>query len=165
LKPVHRLISLEGQRALITGTATGIGHAIAQRFAEVWAALELVDIDENRLQRIVDALTVHAVDVHPHRVDLAQQSDIADLWSRLTGREPSILVNNAGIYPFTDFLDMDAAAFQAVIDVNLHAVVWMCQHMIRRNADRGGVNINIGSIEALLPFKNGLAHCGSQSSN
>lgn len=158
MKPITRLVSLAGRRALITGAATGIGRAIAQRFAEAGAALELVDVDADRLRRCVDALAVHAVDVHPHHVDLARPSAIAALWSRLAGRVPNILVNNAGIYPFTDFLDLDAAAYQAVLDVNLHAVVWMCQHMIRRNAARGGVIINVGSIEALLPFKSGLAH-------
>lgn len=158
MTPITRLISLEGRRALITGAATGIGRAIARRFAEAGAALELVDVDTHRLQRTVDALTGHAVAVHPHHVDLASRSDIAALWSRLTGRAPDILVNNAGIYPFTDFLDLDVAALQAVLDVNLHAVVWMCQHMLRRNAARGGVIINVGSIEALLPFKDGLAH-------
>jgi len=42
--------------------------------------------------------------------------------------------------------------------VNLMAVFWMCQHMIRARRGRGGVIINIGSIEAVMPFAKGLVH-------
>lgn len=45
------LVSLRGKRALITGSAAGIGKAIAFRFAEAGAALELADIDQERLRR------------------------------------------------------------------------------------------------------------------
>ncbi len=44
------LFSLDGKRVLITGSAAGIGKAIAIRFAEAGAALELVDIDTERLE-------------------------------------------------------------------------------------------------------------------
>jgi len=42
--------------------------------------------------------------------------------------------------------------------INLHSVYWMCQHMIRRRLKLGGVIVNVGSIEAILPFKEDLAH-------
>jgi NAD(P)-dependent dehydrogenase (short-subunit alcohol dehydrogenase family) len=51
------------------------------------------------------------------------------------------------------------------MDVNFNSVFWMCQHMIRARAlgrgKKGGVIINIGSIEAILPFKEGLTHYNS----
>ena len=46
---LSQVLSLEGKRALITGAASGIGKAIASRFAEAGAALELVDVDADRL--------------------------------------------------------------------------------------------------------------------
>jgi len=46
LKPLSELISLKGKKALITGPALGIGRAMASRFAEAGADLELVDINE-----------------------------------------------------------------------------------------------------------------------
>lgn len=49
LKPLHELISLKGKKALITGSAAGIGRAITYRFAEAGASLELADINEEGL--------------------------------------------------------------------------------------------------------------------
>jgi 3-oxoacyl-[acyl-carrier protein] reductase len=47
------------------------------------------------------------------------------------------------------------------MNVNFTSVFWMCQHMIRQRQKRGGVIINIGSIEAILPFKEDLTHYNS----
>lgn len=66
-------------------------------------------------------------------------------------------MNNAGIYPFKDFNDIDQDFVERVMDTNLHSVTWNCYEMIRRRGKLGGVIINIGSIEAVLPFKKNLA--------
>ncbi len=50
-KSLKELVSLKGKTALVTGSASGIGEAIACRFAEAGAFLELVDIDEERLEK------------------------------------------------------------------------------------------------------------------
>ncbi len=80
------------------------------------------------------------------------------MWERFGDSVPDILVNNAGIYPFRDFLDVDEALYEKVLAVNLDSVYWMCQEMIGRRLKKGGVIINLGSIEAVLPFKEDLAH-------
>ncbi len=160
LKPLSELISLKGKRALITGSASGIGKAIAYRFVEAGAAVELVDINEELL-RTVEAEFRHHKEVSIHRVDLSKRAEIERLWTTLSGREPDILVNNAGIYPFKNFLEIDEAFLEKVMNINLYSVFWMCQHMIRGRKDRGGTIINIGTIEAILPIKNELTHYNS----
>jgi 3-oxoacyl-[acyl-carrier protein] reductase len=89
-------------------------------------------------------------------VNLSSREEIAALWEELKGKEPDILVNNAGIYPFKGFLEVDDAFFSKVMDINLKSAVLMCQHMIKRRLKKGGVIINIGSIEALIPFVEGM---------
>jgi len=69
-----------------------------------------------------------------------------------------MLVNNAGIYPFKNFLEVDEEFLRKVVSISLDAVFWMYQEMIRRRLDKGGVIINVGSIEAILPFAKDLAH-------
>jgi len=156
-KPLTELISLSGKTALITGSASGIGEAIACRFAEAGAFLELVDIDEERLKQMCESHDLKA-SVRLHRVDLSSKRDIDALWKKLETREPDILINNAGIYPLRDFLNVDEAFLKTVMDVNLNSVLWMCQHMIRGRAKKGGIIINVSSIEAILPFKEEMTH-------
>ena len=95
--------------------------------------------------------------VKTHVVDLSDKRARDDLWQAVDGSGPDILVNNAGIYPFKDFLDVDEDFYRKVLATNLESVYWMCQHMIRRRKKIGGVIINVGSIEAVLPFKEDLA--------
>lgn len=158
LRALPELISLKGKRALITGSAAGIGKAIAYRFAEAGADLELVDIDDQRLAATKKELEGFGTEVSVHQTDISSQENIDKLWERLSGDGPDVLVNNAGIYPFKEFLDVDESFYKKVIETNLDSVYWMCQNMINRRLKLGGVIVNVGSIEALVAFKDGLAH-------
>jgi NAD(P)-dependent dehydrogenase (short-subunit alcohol dehydrogenase family) len=163
LPPLSELISLKGKKALITGSALGIGKAMACRFAEAGADLELVDMNERGLKTVAGELSRFEVKINIHKVDLSSKEEVDALWGKLKGEEPDILVNNAGIYPFRNFLEVDDDFLSKVMDINLKSVLLMCQHMIRSRLKtrsrlkRGGVIINIGSIEALVPFVEGMA--------
>jgi 3-oxoacyl-[acyl-carrier protein] reductase len=154
------LISLHRKRALITGAASGIGKATARRFAEAGADLHLVDIDSKGLVAVQKELSTFGTDVTTHIVNLASKKEIDDLWANIKPNLPEILVNNAGFYPFRDFVDVEEAYYRKIMDTNLDSVYWMCQHMIRERMKRkqGGVIVNMGSIEAILPFKDDLGH-------
>lgn len=156
--PLADLISLQGKRALITGAAAGIGRAIAWRFAEAGAALDLVDIEERALAKTGQAIEGQGAQVSLHPSDIATEAGRSALWEAVAEHPPDILVNNAGIYPFKGFLKVDAAFYDRVLSVNLDAVYWMCQEMISRRIKRGGVIINLASIEAMVAFKDDLAH-------
>jgi NAD(P)-dependent dehydrogenase (short-subunit alcohol dehydrogenase family) len=141
---------------VVTGAAAGIGQAISYRLAEAGADLDLVDVDADHLCAAGNELEALGIDVECHTVDLSKREERDALWERLDG--PDILVNNAGIYPCRNFLDVGEAFYQRVMAINMDAVYWMCQHMIRKRRKRGGAIINIGSIEAVQPFKEDLAH-------
>lgn len=160
LMPMSELISLKKKKALITGSARGIGEAVAHRFAEAGGDLELVDIDIGKLREVRDELSRYDVAVNIHEVDLSRKGEIDLLWEGMRGKGPDILVNNAGVYPFRGFLDVDEAFLRRVVGINMDAVFWMCQHMIRRRMKTGGVIVNVASIEAILPFKEDLSHYG-----
>jgi NAD(P)-dependent dehydrogenase (short-subunit alcohol dehydrogenase family) len=159
-KPLAELVSLRGKTALITGAASGIGKAMAYRFAEAGADLELVDINEEKLEAAQNELAELNVNISTYKVDLGKKPEIEELWSKLQGKEPSILVNNAGIYPMKNFLKLDAAFLQKVMDINLNSALWMCQQMLKARIKQGGVIINVGSIEAIMPLKEDLVPYG-----
>lgn len=156
LKSLSELISLKGKRALITGSAVGIGKAMAYRFAEAGADLDLVDINTKGMGLVKKELARFESEIDIHKVDLSREEEVDALWEELNGKEPNILVNNAGIYPFKNFLEVDDAFLKKVIDINLRSALLMCQYMIRKRLKRGGVIINIGSIEAIVPIAEDL---------
>jgi NAD(P)-dependent dehydrogenase (short-subunit alcohol dehydrogenase family) len=156
LKPLAELTSLKGKRALITGSAVGIGRAMAYRFAEAGADLDLVDMNIKGLGLVKKELSRFESEIDIHKVDLSSEKEVDALWEELNGKEPDILVNNAGIYPFKNFLEVDDAFLKKVIDINLRSALLMCQYMIRKRLKRGGVIINIGSIEAIVPIAEDL---------
>jgi NAD(P)-dependent dehydrogenase (short-subunit alcohol dehydrogenase family) len=158
LPSLNDLISLKGKHALITGAAAGIGKAIALRFSGAGATLSLVDINSDKLAVTESELASLGAHVSSHVADLSDKKAIDELWDSLSGREPDILVNNAGIYPFEPFLEVEEPLYRRVMATNLDSVFWMCQQMIAKRKKQGGVIVNIGSIEAMVAFKEELAH-------
>ncbi len=158
MRPYIELLSLKGGTALITGAAAGIREATAARLAELGARLYLVDISEEGFSRVAERIREEGGEAEYYVVDLSRKEEIDALWEGLRGREPDILINNAGVYVFRDFLELDEETLRRTLAVNLEAVAWMCQHMIRSRMGRGGVIINVASMEAVLPLARGLAH-------
>lgn len=156
MKSLQELLSLKGKCAIVTGAATGIGKAISARLAEAGANLILVDMDAKGLLQVRSGLASFGVDVSTSVFDLSDKGNIDRFWSEIDGEKVDILVNNAGVYPFQRFLDLEPEYLDKVMQVNLYSVLWMCQSMIRKRRKRGGVIVNIGSIEAIMPFKSDL---------
>jgi 2-deoxy-D-gluconate 3-dehydrogenase len=149
--------SLQGQRALVTGGASGIGAAIAQAFAAFGA-----DVAVTAHERGADA-TLSAVRALGRRAEAVRadfqafgEDDaaalVAEVEARLGGLD--ILVNNAGIIRRAEALDHPYADWRAVMAVDLDAVWLLSQATARKMAPHGGGRIiNIASV---LSFQGGI---------
>jgi 3-oxoacyl-[acyl-carrier protein] reductase len=160
LKPIKDILSFEGKTVLITGSAGGIGEAIAKRFAEAGANLQLLDIDLDKLKESVNNYKDTIVSkISTFKIDLSKKEEIDAFWEEL-GEEntPDILINNAGIYPNKDYLEVDEKYLDKTLDINMNSMFWMCQNFIRSRIKKGGAIVNLSSIEAILPFKKDLVH-------
>ncbi len=154
-KTAESVVSLKNKRALITGAASGIGATTALRFSQAGADLVLLDIDEAGLAQTAATLG-SGVSPQLHTIDISDKSQIDAVWERLASEPPDILVNNAGVYPFKDYLEIDAQFLADTLDTNLNSMFWMSQQFVRRRMDKGGIIVNVSSIEAVLPFKEDL---------
>lgn len=158
LLELSKLISLEGKKTLISGAGSGIGRAIAKRFAEAGSDLVLIDIDERGLCETRDTMQKFTSKVSVCILDLSKKAQIDNLWEDFNDEIPDILINNAGIYPFKNYLELDEDELKKTMDVNLNSIFWMCQNFIKKRINKGGIIVNLSSIEAILPFKEDLAH-------
>jgi NAD(P)-dependent dehydrogenase (short-subunit alcohol dehydrogenase family) len=153
-------ITFVGKKVVVTGAASGIGKAIALRFAEAGASVLLLDVNPEGLSKTVGCLETAHCQHSTHEIDLADKKKIDQFWSSLDAESPpDILVNNAGVYPEC-YLDIDEDFLEKVFNVNMNAAFWMCQNFIRLRKGRGGIIVNISSIEAVLPFKKDMVHYG-----
>lgn len=162
LKKLEESISFKNKKVLVTGAASGIGQAIAFRFAEAGADILMIDINEKGLKDTLEKLKKYDSVKESYILNLSKKDEIDSFWEKLNGNNgrglPDILINNAGIYPFKDYLLVDEVFYAKTLEINLNSVFWMCQNFIKKRAKKGGVIVNVSSIEAVAPFKEDLAH-------
>jgi meso-butanediol dehydrogenase/(S,S)-butanediol dehydrogenase/diacetyl reductase len=140
---------LKDKRVLITGGASGIGRATAQRFLEEGAQVVVLDRDAGGCERLRAELPgLRGVLV----ADVSRADEVArafDELDRLCGG-PDVLINNAGISIRHTFLDITAEEWQQVVGVDLNGVFYVAQQAARRMvAAGGGVILNMGSTSGL----------------
>jgi NAD(P)-dependent dehydrogenase (short-subunit alcohol dehydrogenase family) len=157
-------MKLKGRIALITGGGTGIGTAIAQRFAAEGARVCITGRRREKLEQVVAALPAGSAVAYPGdvtRPDDAERMVAAALG--LPGRF-DLLVNNAGINSVGGVADMDPAGWRETLDVNLTGPFLMIRAAIPRMIEAGGGSIvNIASVGGLRCIPEGAAYCASKA--
>lgn len=145
--------SIEGEVAIVTGAASGMGRATAHLFGDEGARVALIDIDEAPLQQVVNEMTDVGYDAKGWTVDLSDRDAIAPVVEKIGehfGRI-DILINNAGIaIPSPVDGDHYLAAWDKVIAVLLTAQVLTIRAALPflRKSPHGRI-VNIASTEAL----------------
>jgi NAD(P)-dependent dehydrogenase (short-subunit alcohol dehydrogenase family) len=146
------------RNVLVTGAASGIGAAVAERFAAGGDRLILADLRVSELAAVAGAIRArHGVEVTEIAGDLADTAFAADLVRR--AGQVDVLVNAAGIYPATPLLEMTPRIWDRVQDVNVRAAMLTTVAFGRSCvADgRAGAVVNISS-GAATRARPGAAH-------
>ena len=158
-RPLADLISLTGRRAMVTGGGKGIGAAIARRLAEAGAAVMVADIDKVAAEQVAGEITTIGGRAIGAEVDVtdsaAVEAVVARAVSELGGLD--ILVNNAGIFPIFPVLAMPDEEWDRVLRTNLYGAFYCAREAGRQMAGKGGVIVNVASIQAFRAGAPGLA--------
>jgi 3-oxoacyl-[acyl-carrier protein] reductase len=157
-------IDLDGQHAVVTGGAQGLGFAMARRFIASGATVTLWDMDAPLLDTARDALgpsaTIAVVDVTDwDQVEAARQK------TEEMAAPASILVNSAGIAgPAAPLDSYDIAMWKKIVDINLHGTFHVLRSLVPGMKERNyGRIVNIASVAGKEGNPNASAYSASKA--
>lgn len=158
---------LANKAAIVTGSATGIGAAIAAAFAREGAAVCVNYAgNEAAASLVVQAITAAGGAAFAFQADVSKRADVEAMVAATTTRygHLDILVNNAGVEKKVPFLDVPDDLWDHVIAVNLTGPFYCAQTAARDMAQRGihGRIINISSVHEDLPMPTNAPYCASK---
>jgi len=141
--------------AIVTGGAKGIGRAIAFRLAKAGASVLISDVDLDLAVQTAAELKSGSDRCEAVRGDAGSLADAesvipaaVDAFGRL-----DILVNSAGVYPYSAMLKINEGLWDTVMDVNLKGMAFYCQAAAREmvREGHGGRIVNLASITGMHP--------------
>ena len=160
-------MKLENKVAIVTGGSGGIGQALCERLAQEGAKIVInyrSSKDEaQEVKKKVEQIGSEALIV---QADLSKVEQINDLVKETIDRfgKVDILVNNAGLEKRADFWDVTESDYDLVLNVNLKAVFFATQAVVKhfRATNNPGRIINISSVHEELPFPHFASYCASK---
>lgn len=145
--------SLQGKVALITGASYGIGFNIARGFAAAGATIVFNDINQELVDKGLAAYKEEGIPAHGYVCDVTDEAAVNELVKKIEAEVGviDILVNNAGIIKRIPMLEMAAADFRKVIDIDLNGPFIVSKAVIPGMIKKGhGKIINICSMMSEL---------------
>ena len=146
-------LGLDGKRALVTGSTSGLGRAIAERLADEGATVVVHGRDRGRAEEVAAALRTAGGRAEVVLGDLPEERGVADVGTAvLAGGPVDILVNNAGEYAHRSWKDATGDDWVRSYRINVLSAVLLIQRLVPPMRERGwGRVIQIGGGLAQQP--------------
>ena len=130
---------LTGKVALITGASYGIGFAIATAMANCGATIVFNDIKQELVDKGLAAYKEAGINAHGYVCDVTNEDAVNEMVKKITAEvgHINVLVNNAGIIKRIPMIEMTAAQFRQVIDVDLNAPFIVAKAVIPDMIEQG----------------------------
>lgn len=144
--------SLKGKKALITGAGKGIGKALALALAQEGVSVALLARTTTDLEKVAEEVAAFGVEAFVVQADVASLSSVNSAAEKVLSSFGTIdiLINNAGIGRFGNFMDLEVASWEEVIQVNLMGAYYITRAFLPQMIERKtGDIINISSTAGL----------------
>lgn len=142
----------ENRVAVVTGSARGIGAAIAQRLAADGAHVAVSDLDAAACEAVVSAISAAGGAARAYQLDVADEGQVTAVVDRIADElgAPTILVNNAGVLRDNLIHKMELSDWETVLAVHLRGAFLMTRAVQRHMVEAGwGRIVNLSSTSAL----------------
>jgi glucose 1-dehydrogenase len=148
---------LDGRRALVTGSATGIGRATAIRLASDGAAVVVNHIADSPAGEVVGEIEAAGGRALAIEADVSDEAQVVAMFSRAReelGGDIDVLVNNAGIETAHELVEMPLEDWNKVLAVNLTGPFLCSREFARalRKTSSPGVIVNVSSVHEVIPW-------------
>lgn len=157
--------SFAGKVVLITGSTSGIGRAVAVRFAEAAAGVVALGRDQSALSAVKGEIEQLGADALTIAVDVTNEGDVRRALDEAVEKfgRLDVLVNAAGHISSGSIENTSLAAWDAMMNVNLRAVFQLMQMATPHLITTKGNIVNISSVTGLRSFPGVLAYCVSKA--
>lgn len=155
---------LDGKSAVITGGGSGIGRAIATRFAATGAAVRILDRNGADAKATAQSIARAGGSASPYSCDVTDPDQVQKAFRKIFAQgRVDILVNNAGISHIGNLEDTPEADFDRVMNVNVKGYFHCLQAAIgHMKSHGGGVILNIASIAGSAGLSDRFAYSTSK---
>jgi 2-keto-3-deoxy-L-fuconate dehydrogenase len=157
-------MDLSGKVAVVTGGASGIGQAIAERLAANRARVWVLDIDAGAAQTTADKITNAGGNASALRCDVADPESVSQVFASITSAGSiDILINSAGIAHIGTITTTTIQDFERIFKVNVQGTYLCMQAAISTMVGQSsGVIVNMASMAATLGFSSRFAYSMSK---
>ena len=154
---------LVGRVAAITGAGSGIGRAIALRFAQEGAAVRVIDLDEKSGAAAAQEIAASGGSARAYTCDVSDQASTMEVFAKIAREGPlDILVNNAVVSHIGTVESTTEADFDRIFRVNVKGVYNCLRAAIAHMKSRGGVILNMASIAGTAALADRFAYSMSK---
>ncbi|MEU3446546.1 SDR family oxidoreductase [Streptomyces thermolilacinus] len=155
-------VSLEGQVAVVTGGARGVGELLARKLSARGARIALVGLEPDELKRVAERLHTDSdwwhADVTDHEAMARVAAEVKERFGKV-----DVVVANAGVATGGPFADSDPVAWRRVIEVNLIGGAVTGRAFMPVLTESRGYFLQIASLAAITPAPMMTAYCASKS--